>query len=82
MLDAFGGWSHKLLSGDALDYTGSREYQVGMPVRRWDFTSWARLGRPIVREFQSPSIQLVTLIVDTSREHRHRRRPRRTGSVA
>jgi uncharacterized protein (DUF58 family) len=66
MLDAFGGWSHKLLSGDALDYTGSREYQTGMPVRRWDFTSWARLGKPIVREFQSPSIQVVTLIVDTS----------------
>jgi uncharacterized protein (DUF58 family) len=66
MLDAFGGWSHKLLSGDALDYTGSREYQTGMPVRRWDFTSWARLGRPIVREFHSPSIQLVTLIVDTA----------------
>ncbi len=68
LLDAFGGWSHKLLSGDALDYTGSREYQVGMPVRRWDFTSWARLGRPIVREFQSPTIQLVSLIVDTSRD--------------
>jgi uncharacterized protein (DUF58 family) len=66
LLDAFGGWSHKLLFGDALDYTGSREYQVGMPVRRWDFASWARLGRPIIREFQSPSVQLVTLIVDTA----------------
>jgi uncharacterized protein (DUF58 family) len=66
MLDTLGGWSHRLLSGDALDYTGSREYEVGMPVRRWDFASWARLGRPIVREFQSPSIQMVTIIVDTS----------------
>lgn len=66
LLNAFGGWSHKLLSGDALDYTGSREYRVGMPVRRWDFKSWARLGRPIVREFQSPSMQLVTILVDTA----------------
>ncbi len=66
VLNALGGWSHKLLSGDALDYTGSREYVVGMPVRRWDFASWARLGRPIVREFQSPSIQTVMLIVDTA----------------
>lgn len=65
MLSALGGWSHRLLAGDALDYTGSREYQDGMPVRRWDFASWARLGRPIVREFQSPSIQAVTLILDT-----------------
>jgi uncharacterized protein (DUF58 family) len=68
LLDALGTWSHRLLSGDALDYTGSREYEVGMPVRRWDFSSWARLGRPIVREFQSPTIQLVTIVVDTSHE--------------
>jgi uncharacterized protein (DUF58 family) len=66
LLNSLGGWSHKLLSGDALDYSGSREYEVGMPVRRWDFASWARIGRPIVREFQSPSIQSVVLIVDTS----------------
>ena len=66
LLNTLGGWSRRLLSGDALDYTGSREYEVGMSVRRWDFASWARLGRPIVQEFQSPSIQMVMLIVDTS----------------
>jgi uncharacterized protein (DUF58 family) len=66
LLDSLGQWSRKLLSGDQMDYTGSREYVVGMPVRQWDFTSWARLGRPIVREFQSPSIQTVMLLVDTS----------------
>lgn len=66
LLNALGNWSHRLLAGDALDYTGSREYEVGMAVRRWDFSSWARLGRPIVREFQSPTIQMVTLVVDTA----------------
>ena len=71
LMNAIGGWSHRLLSGDALDYTGSREYQPGMPVRRWDFASWARLGRPIVREFQSPSIQSVLLIVDTGLSSQH-----------
>ena len=65
LLDNLGGWSHRLLSGDELDYTGSREYEPGMAVRRWDFPSWARLGVPIVREFQSPSIQKVFLIIDT-----------------
>lgn len=65
LLNNLGGWSHKLLSGDQLDYTGSREYESGMSVRRWDFSSWARLGIPIVREFQSPSIQHVFLIIDT-----------------
>ena len=66
MLTALGGWTHKLLAGDAMNYTGSREYQDGMSVRRWDFASWARLGRPIVREFQSPSVQTVSLIIDTA----------------
>ena len=66
LLNNLGGWSHRLLSGDELDYTGSREYVAGMAVRRWDFPSWARLGTPIVREFQSPSIQKVFLIVDTA----------------
>ncbi len=66
LLDAIGGWSNRLIGGNALDYTGSREYQVGMPVRRWDFASWARLGRPIVREFESPSIQMATIVVDTA----------------
>ncbi|MDB4694914.1 DUF58 domain-containing protein [bacterium] len=68
LLNNLGGWSHKLLSGDQLDYTGSREYEAGMSVRRWDFPSWARLGIPIVREFQSPSIQQVFLIIDTAFE--------------
>lgn len=66
LLNALGNWSHRLLAGDAVDYTGSREYEVGMAVRRWDFASWARLGRPIVREYQSPTIQMVTLVVDTA----------------
>tara|TARA_Y100000385_G_C13053604_1_gene620972 strand:+ start:342 stop:1694 length:1353 start_codon:yes stop_codon:yes gene_type:complete len=68
LLNNLGGWSHKLLSGDQLDYTGSREYETGMSVRRWDFPSWARLGIPIVREFQSPSVQHVFLIIDTALE--------------
>jgi len=67
-LESMGEWSHQLLAGDALDYTGSREYQVGMPVRRWDFNSWARLGKPIVREYQSPSVQQVYLIIDTAQD--------------
>lgn len=66
LLDSLGNWTRKLLSGDAMDYTGSREYEPGMPVRRWDFASWARLGQPIIREFQSPSVRTITLIVDTA----------------
>ncbi|SRR6056297_2901424 len=51
--------------GDSYHYIGSREYQPAVAVRRWDFASWARLGRPIVREFEQPSRQAVWLVVDT-----------------
>lgn len=68
LIDTLGGWTFRLTGGDALDYTGNREYVVGMPVRRWDFVAWARLGRPIVQEFSAPSVQLVTIMVDTSND--------------
>ena len=66
MLAAIGDWAQALVGGAPVEYVGNREYEVGMAVRRWDFKSWARLGRPIVREYQSPSIQSVTLVIDTS----------------
>lgn len=69
LIDQIKDQSQAWLAGDSYDYAGNREYQVGMPVRRWDFRSWARLGRPIVQEFQSPSNQTVTLILDASIEH-------------
>ena len=72
LLSAVGAWAQKILSGDALQYIGSREYQSGMSVRRWDFASWARLGKPIVREFQSPSIQTVRIIVDAASQDKER----------
>jgi len=52
-------------TGDSLDYSGSREYTYGDYVRRWDFASWARLGRPIVRQFDQSSTGNVTIVVDT-----------------
>ncbi len=47
------------------EYVGSREYQPGMPVRRWDYPSWARLGQPVVREYSRPQEPCVALILDT-----------------
>ncbi|MGB7347322.1 MAG: DUF58 domain-containing protein [Pirellulaceae bacterium] len=66
VLLSVGDWARRLLAGDASEYAGSREYVSGMSVRRWDFTSWARLGRPIVREFGSPSVRSMNVIVDTA----------------
>ncbi len=47
------------------EYVGSREYQPGVPVRKWDYPSWARLGLPVVREFSEPRHPSAAVIVDT-----------------
>jgi uncharacterized protein (DUF58 family) len=36
--------------GESPEYIGNREYVPGESVRRIDFRSWARLGKPVVRE--------------------------------
>ena len=51
----------------ALEYVGSREWRPGLPVRRWDFTSWARLGTPAVREFTQGSEWVAVVVVDARR---------------
>lgn len=61
-----GAWTQNMMAGDSSEYTGSREYQLGMTVRRWDFASWARVGKPIVREFNTSSVQAVTVFIDTT----------------
>jgi len=44
--------------------TGIREYQPGTPVRRWDYASWARLGYPVVREYEECEQQQATIVLD------------------
>lgn len=51
-------------AGSGGEYVGSREYVHGMSVRRWDYNSWARLGRPVVREFADPPAPSAAIIVD------------------
>ncbi len=67
-LSDLSGWVRKIAAVDAYDYSGSREYETGMSVRRWDFASWARLGKPIVQEFQSPGVKMAFILVDTAVE--------------
>lgn len=48
----------------SLEYLGSREYRVGLPVRRWDFSAWARLGIPTIREFNETNEPSAIVVVD------------------
>ena len=51
--------------GESPEYIGNREYVPGEPARRLDFRSWARLGRPVVREYQEEYYCRIGLVLDT-----------------
>lgn len=60
-------------TGESLEYIGNREYSPGEPARHLDFRAWARLGRPVVREFQEEYSCRVAIILDTFVPGRRRR---------
>lgn len=60
------GIAMRISQGDQVHYIGSLEYREGIPVRRWDFSSWARLGKPILREFSTPAARSVRLWIDNA----------------
>ena len=51
--------------GESPEYIGNREYIPGEPARRLDFRSWARLGRPVIREYQEEYYCRIALVLDT-----------------
>lgn len=51
--------------GESPEYVGNREYIIGEPAVRLDFRAWARIGRPVVREYQDEYSFRSALIVDT-----------------
>ncbi len=50
--------------GDSPEYVGNREYVLGEAAVRLDFRAWARLGRPVVREYQDEYSFRTALILD------------------
>jgi uncharacterized protein (DUF58 family) len=54
-----------LLQRGEEEYVGNTEYRPGLPVRRWDYASWARLARPIVREYVENAPACCHLWVDS-----------------
>jgi uncharacterized protein (DUF58 family) len=62
--------------GDSLEFVGTREYHEGDPLRKIHWRSWARLGRPVVREYQEEYFSRVALVLDTFLPRRPRPRER------
>ena len=51
--------------GDSLEFVGTREYREGDPPRKIDWRSYARLGRPVVKEYQEEYFSRIALVLDT-----------------
>jgi uncharacterized protein (DUF58 family) len=52
-------------TGDAIEFVGTREYREGDPLRNVHWRSWARLGKPVVREYQEEYFCRIAVILDT-----------------
>lgn len=52
-------------TGDAIEFIGTREYREGDPVKNIHWRSWARRGKPVVKEFQEEYFCRIALILDT-----------------
>jgi len=61
-----GGVALASRTGQALDLRGVRPYRAGDPVRHLHARSWARVGAPVVREFQEEYFSRIGVVVDTA----------------
>ncbi|QDU40683.1 hypothetical protein Mal4_50410 [Maioricimonas rarisocia] len=70
-----GGLSVSAGTGHSPEYIGNREYVPGEPASRLDFRAWARLGKPIVREYMEEYFCRIAVILDTFVPRRRARNP-------
>lgn len=54
-------------TGESMDLLGIRNYRPGDPLRDIHARSWARLGHPVVREYQEEYFTRVGVVVDVDR---------------
>ncbi|MET0555811.1 MAG: DUF58 domain-containing protein [Vicinamibacteria bacterium] len=68
--------------GDATEFVGTRDYRDGDPLRRIHWRSWARRGRPVVKEYHEEYFSRVALVLDTYLPRRARHEDRRAFEAA
>ncbi len=51
--------------GDSTEFLSTREFREGDSIRSIHWRSWARLGKPIVKEFQEEYFCRIALLLDT-----------------
>jgi len=68
--------------GDSEEFAALRDYRPGDPLRRIHWKSWARLGKPIVKEYQDEYFVRHALVLDTFAQVEHSARFEDAVSVA
>ncbi|MFP4054623.1 MAG: DUF58 domain-containing protein [Phycisphaerae bacterium] len=63
--------------GERPEYIGNRNYRPGDPFRRVDPRAWARLGTPVVKEYQEEYYCRIALVLDTYVPRRRGKRGKR-----
>ena len=61
-----GGVALASKAGESMDLLGVRPYRPGDPVRDLHAKTWARTGRPAVREYQQEYFTRIGVVLDTS----------------
>ena len=64
-----GGVSLATSVGDSEEFLSLREYRPGDPLQHIHWKSFARAGRPIVKEFQDEFFERHALVLDTAGAH-------------
>ena len=57
--------------GDSEDFVSLREYRPGDPLRKIHWKSWAKTGKPVVKEYQDEFFVRHALILDTFQKTAH-----------
>jgi uncharacterized protein (DUF58 family) len=60
-----GGMALTSSVGDSTEFLGTREFRAGDSLRMIHWRSWARRGKPVVKEFQEEFFCRIALVMDT-----------------
>jgi uncharacterized protein (DUF58 family) len=60
-----GGFALAASVGDSEEFLALREYRPGDPLKRVHWRSFARLGKPVVKEYQDEFFERHALVLDT-----------------
>jgi uncharacterized protein (DUF58 family) len=66
-----GGVAQASNVGQSDEFVALRDYRQGDPLRHIHWRSWARAGKPVVKEFEDEFFVRHALILDTFADHSH-----------